>query len=91
MAANFDYQQAKNKINNIEQLKARLSNVLNEADNLIKNNINNDNVWNSDASQAFMREWSKYAENSFPAYINSFETQIGHINSVIETYTTTEM
>ena len=70
MAATFDYAQAKNTINKIEDLKSRLNSTLNEANDLIKKNVNNDNVWNSDTSSQFMMDWTKYADQSFPEYIS---------------------
>lgn len=90
MAATFDYAQAKNTMNKIEDLKSRLNSTLNEANDLIKRNVNNDNVWNSDTSAQFMTEWTKYADQSFPEYISSFETQIRHITTAIDTYASTE-
>ena len=66
-------------------------NTLNNANDLIKANVNNDNVWNSDTSSAFMVNWTKYAENNFPTYISTFETQIRNINTALETYTSAEM
>lgn len=91
MAANFDYGQARATLTRIEELKTKLNNTLNNANDLIKGNVNNNNVWNSDTSSAFMTEWTKYAETNFPAYINTFETQIKNINIALETYTSAEM
>lgn len=90
MAAIFDYAQAQNTVSNIESLKTRLNQTLNEIDNLIKSNVNNDNVWNSDSSTDFMAGWTKYAEESFPAYLNSFEVQIKNITMALNTYSSTE-
>ena len=90
MAANFNYGQARATMANIEELKTKLNNTLNEADSLIKSNVNNDNVWNSDTSSQFMNEWTKYAENNFPTYIATFETQIRNINTALDTYAGTE-
>ncbi len=90
MAANFDYAQAKASITRIEELKTKLNNTLNNANDLIKANVNNDNVWNSDTSTQFMTNWTKYAESNFPTYISTFETQIRNINTALETYTSAE-
>lgn len=91
MAANFDYERAKTTMANIEQLKTRLNSTLNELDSLVKRNVNNDNVWNSDTSNAFMNEWTKYSENNFPTYIATFETQIRNINAALDAYAGTEL
>lgn len=70
--ATFDFGKAKQTMAEIDSLKAKLQNTLNAADDLIKANVNNDNVWNSESSSNFMADWNKYSSNSFPKYISEF-------------------
>lgn len=84
--AKFDYAKAQETINNITELKSRLNTTLSNADDLIKSNVNNEEVWDSDTSSRFMNDWVKYAEQSFPSYLKTFEAQITKIQTAINEY-----
>lgn len=84
--AKFDYVKAEETINNISSLKSRLNSTLSSANDLIKSNVNNEEVWDSDTSSRFMNDWTKYADESFPSYLKTFEAQITKIQTAINTY-----
>ena len=88
--ATFDFEKAKKTIAEIDSLKSKLQNTLNSADDLISANVNNDNVWNSETSEDFMRDWKKFSSESFPKYIAEFNTTESNLRLALSTFSKVE-
>ncbi|MBQ2640221.1 MAG: hypothetical protein IJF92_05645 [Bacilli bacterium] len=84
--ATFDFGKAKQTMAEIDSLKTKLQNTLNAADDLIKANVNNDNVWNSESSSSFMADWNKFSSNSFPKYIAEFNVTQKNLGLALDTF-----
>lgn len=71
---------------NISNDSEELNSTLKELDNLIKSNIGNVDVWDSQKATEFLNNWNDFSNEKFPVFEQSFKSQINILDTAIKSY-----
>ena len=80
----IEYEELKNKINEVNDLTTKVENNFKKIDNIITENINTGKgIWDGEEAQNFKNEWSNLKEN-IPNIVDIYKKQAQNIENVLE-------
>ena len=80
----IEYEELKNKINEVNDLTTKVENNFKTIDNIITENINTGKgIWDGEEAQNFKNEWSNLKEN-IPNIVDIYKKQAQNIENVLE-------